>query len=64
MSKLFPIVLKKWNFPNTLEYATKLGSLGIHSIGMDINAPLLFNDVDIIQRNGIIATIASNIENR
>ena len=56
------ITLLKKDFTNgscvsTLIYASNETCSGIHSIGIDIRALALFNDVDIIHTNGIRLTI-------
>lgn len=51
--------LLKRDFPNeslviTFVYASNETFFGIHSTGMDIIAPLVLREVDIIHKNGII----------
>jgi len=60
---LFSIDLPKGNSVKILTYDYAVGSLGIHSIGMAVNAPRVLKDVETIQKNGTIIIIPSNIVN-
>lgn len=58
---LFSNDLMNGNLVKILTYEAKETSLGIHSTGMDIKAPALFSDVEIIHKNGIkLTTVKPN----
>lgn len=58
IKKLLKIAFKNGNFEKTFLYASMVGFSGIHWIGISINAPLLFNEVETIQKKGTITTTA------
>ena len=51
--KLFIIACTSGNLVKTVLYEFNVGFCGIHSIGICIMAPLLFSDVDTIQKKGM-----------
>ena len=61
IKRLFPAAFRNGNIVNTCEYAFVVGSFGIHWIGIAIRAPLLFRDVEIIQKNGIMTMTAIKV---
>lgn len=54
MNKLLKRDFPKESLVITFVYASNEMFLGIHSTGMDMTAPLVFNEVEIIHKNGII----------